>query len=103
MATCLNCNGSIDATARTCPHCGYDFPLQPPVKPERSGLAYSGFANLSLFLSMIFVTLGALSMLALMVVSLFAADFLRAVVAIPSFFIFVALYVVFQRAADMDC
>jgi hypothetical protein len=102
MATCPECKGEMKVTATVCPHCGYDFPLDQPEKLERRGVAYNAFADFSLVVGMFSAALGALAMLVVIVLGVFGKNFVMVASATIGFFIQVALYVVFQRVADMD-
>jgi hypothetical protein len=89
-------------TATVCPHCGYDFPLQQAPKPERRGIVYNAFADLSLVIGMFSAAIGALGMLVGVILSLLDKKFLIVAICTIGFFLHVAMYVVFQRVADMD-
>ncbi|HEX8833243.1 MAG TPA: hypothetical protein VF719_03545 [Abditibacteriaceae bacterium] len=88
--------------ATVCPHCAYDFPVKSSDKSERRGLAYSGLADLSLVVGMLCTILGAILMLVLTGAALLVRDFRGAFSGLISFFTLLALFVVFQRVADMD-
>ncbi|MCX7421101.1 MAG: hypothetical protein NT013_16380 [Planctomycetia bacterium] len=48
MAFCPKCNGTMEATAIECPHCGYDSSESYQREPEPAGFAYSRLAELAL-------------------------------------------------------
>jgi hypothetical protein len=102
MATCPNCKADMDAMAAVCPHCGYDFPLHQTSKPERRGIAYSALADLSLVVGMLCTALGAISMLVFVGAALLDRNLRAGFSSLITFFILLALFVVFQRVADMD-
>lgn len=102
MATCPNCKGAMSVTAPVCPHCGYDFPLQKPEKPQPRGIAYSALADFALVIGMISAAIGALGMLILCGAAVLDHNFRAAFEAALRFFVLLALYVVFVRVVDMD-
>ena len=102
MATCPNCGGAMSITAAVCPHCSYDFPLQKSDKPEPRGIAYSALADFALVIGIGCAAVGALTMLFFIGTALLSHKFGVAFSGVLSFFLLLALYVVFVRVADMD-
>ena len=102
MANCPQCKGEMNVTATYCPHCGYDFPLAQPEKPLRRGIVYNAFADLSLVIGMFVAAIGAILALVVIGATLFDRNFRVSFFGVVAFFMQVAMYVVFQRVADMD-
>ena len=101
MATCPRCKKPMDAMAAFCPHCNYDFPTHER-KSERRGIAYSGLADLALVVGMVAAALGCISALFTMFMALLDKQISLAFMSAITFFVLLALYVVFQRVANMD-
>ncbi len=91
----------MSVTAPVCPQCGYDFPLQQSEK-KRRGIAYSGLGDWSLVVGMVCSALGAVLMLVFVGAALLDRNSRLAFSSLITFFILLALYVVFQRVADME-
>jgi hypothetical protein len=92
----------MKVTATVCPHCGYDFPLDEPEKREWRGIAYTAFADLALVVGMICAAIGAVVMLAIILFGIISKNFIVGASGVLGFFLQLALYVVYQRVADMD-
>ena len=113
MATCPQCKGEMGATQAICPHCGYDFPLQAAPRfnslglannpGNKRGVAYSQLAGCALTIGMMLTGTGAVVSLAGIVVLTLTGNYARGLIQAPlSFFMSLALFVVFCRVADMD-
>lgn len=107
MATCPNCGGQMSVSQIVCPHCGYDFPLQARTgttqTAQKKGIAYSPLADFALAIGMLFTALGAIVSLIGIVVLTLSGHYATGLIQAPiSFFMSLALFVVFQRVADMD-
>ena len=92
----------MDAMAAVCPNCGYDFPLAAPPKSAHRGIAYSGLADIALVVGMLATALGCIMVLIVIGAALLDRNFPLAFSSTISFFVLLALFVVFQRVADMD-
>lgn len=106
-ATCPKCNGKMSVTETVCPHCGYDFPLlgypNATRSPEKNGIAYTALGDFALVIGMVISGLGAIGALVAGVLLTAGGNYFAGLVQAPlSFFMSLALYVVFQRVADMD-
>lgn len=102
MAFCPQCTKEMGMTAVVCPHCGYDFPTQPCAVPERSGIAYSGLADVALIVGQFAAAFGAVIALVYVAVLLLSLHFLHAVIAAIGFLLSLASFVVFVRISDMN-
>jgi hypothetical protein len=102
MAICPNCKGLMSSLAIVCPHCGYDFPSDKPEKHDRRGIAYTAFADLVLVVGMICAVIGAIAMLAVILFGIISKNFIVGASGVLGFILQSALYVVYQRVADMN-
>lgn len=113
MATCPQCKGEMGATQAICPQCGYDFPPQSPPRfnslglannpKDKRGIAYSPLAGCALSIAMLLTGIGALASLVGAAVFILAGKYAEGFIQAPlSFFLSLALFVVFRRIADMD-
>jgi hypothetical protein len=85
----------IDAV---CPHCGFDFPLE---RPDETRLVHGKWADITLIIGQgIAVLLSGVSIISTLA-GLFSGDLLSAVTGLLTFFLFLALFVVFGRCRDI--
>ena len=104
MANCPQCKGEMGVMEPVCPHCGYDFPLNAKelsVERPRSGLAYSGLADVALAISSILTALGAILALGSAILALGTGNWIIAAGRAIAFFWMLAFFVVFERVSDM--
>lgn len=95
MAFCPKCSGVMEGTAILCPHCGYDFPMEPE---SRRGIAYSPRANIALIVGIVAAGLGCAGSTIAAIVALVNEQLLTAFFIAPlAFFQQLALLVLFVR------
>jgi hypothetical protein len=98
MAYCPKCNGEMGQQDLVCPHCGYDFPPEPERMPERTGIAYSAWADVALHVGGVVTAIVCVFTAFGSVVALFSGEFAKGLIAGPIiFFLSLAMLVVFIR------
>jgi hypothetical protein len=105
MAFCTRCKGEIDPLAVECPRCGWDF-AENPGPPVHRGLGstfvYSPLAEAALVVGQLVAGLGCVLALGGTIVALISGNWLAALVQGPlTFFVLLALLVVFLRVQDL--
>ncbi len=98
MKYCPKCKGDMFDRDAVCPHCGYDFPPEPDSAAERSGIAYSVWAEIALMVGAVAAGLFCLLCVVGSVLAIFQGEFIRGLFIAPlCFFLSLAMLVVFLR------
>jgi hypothetical protein len=103
---CPECGESIPGKWAQCPN--YSFDLREAAlraaagEAGKSGIAYSGWADLALFVGQIASILGCISAIVYTVFQVFKEKYAALYLGPFAFFYSLALYVVFTRVGDMS-
>jgi hypothetical protein len=81
-----------------CPHCGYDFPAELSIVLQRTGIAYSAWADIALMIGGIVAGISSAAAVFYSLTMLIQCNFFQALVVGPvAFFLNLAMLVVFLR------
>jgi hypothetical protein len=91
----------MDQYETVCHHCGFDFPMQGQEEIKRTGLAYSKIGDIALIVGQVATAIGCVLAVIYFIVFVLALHIFQAFTTAITFFVQLALFVVFVRIYDM--